>query len=42
MRKTIKNVFSNFTKTLPPGKKGLILMDNAKAHYDGKNGTIEN
>lgn len=35
MKETIKQIFVPFGKTIPEKKKGILIMDNFKAHYDG-------
>lgn len=41
MKDTINDIFKEHAKTLPEGKKGLIIMDQAAPHLDKKNNSVE-
>ena len=40
MQKTIQYVLKPISKKIPENKKGLIMMDNSRAHFD-KEGKVK-
>ena len=36
MLQTIKDILAPISKNIPPNKKGIILLDNCRAHYETK------
>ena len=42
MKKTINTVLKPISRQIPEGKKGIILLDNCRAHWDVKDLTIKN
>ena len=41
MKETINKIFKPFYQSIPSEKRGLLIMDNVRAHYDHEKGEIK-